>query len=331
MEMRFISTYIIPYEFWQESVHPISRFNHSTLNLLRRLVLEAPDYEAAILHGAVPVRRLCVDLVAAALVARRGTPVLLADATWEPGSRSLTRHVSLEPVDTVPSAGSTLVRRVISTLDTPRTHYGVFSTYERDRFPALWGVAPERVHFTPFCAKQPPKQVEVIPDSVFAGGNSLRDYRPLIAATPHIRGQVRIATNLAAGTLHIPSNLAFGSLEAEAYASTARTAAVVVVPLIADSVRSAGQQTYLDAMLQGQPVVVTDAPGVRDYIEDGRTGLIVPPGDDIAMAFAVNRLLDDPDLARRIGGAAHEVVARNYKVADYFERLLVVAGSLRTS
>lgn len=326
VSMRFISTYTTPYDFWREAVHPVSRRSHSSLSVIRKLVLEAPDYEVAILNGAAGARQLYSDVVAASLIARRGIPVLLAEAQWEAGSRSLSGRPSREPVDVAPETGAALIRCLIRMFDTRRTHYGVLSTYERDRFPRYWGIDPARVHFTPFCVTQPSTPVQSIDRHVFAGGNSLRDYRSLIAAAPHINGNVRVATYL--GTAYTTGNLTVGPMDGDAYAEAARTAAVMVVALMADTVRSAGQQTYLNAMMQGQPVVATDAPGVRDYIEDGRTGLIVPPGDDIAMARTVNSLLDDPSLAQRIGGAAQEAVKRTYKTSDYFERLLSAAASL---
>ena len=66
------------------------------------------------------------------------------------------------------------------------------------------------------------------------------------------------------------------------------------MPLQARDDRSSGQTTYINAMARAKAIVVTDAPGVRDYIQDSETGLIVAPGDPDAMAQAVGRLLGDP-------------------------------------
>lgn len=64
--------------------------------------------------------------------------------------------------------------------------------------------------------------------------------------------------------------------------------------------RSAGQASYLNAIALGKPVVVTDAPGVRDYVDHRRTGLIVPPGDPIALREAVNWTLAPETLAEAL-------------------------------
>jgi len=61
------------------------------------------------------------------------------------------------------------------------------------------------------------------------------------------------------------------------------------------------------AMTMGRAVVVTDVGDLSGAVEDGRTGLVVPPADPQALAEAIVRVLADPDLADRLGvaGRAH--------------------------
>ena len=59
-------------------------------------------------------------------------------------------------------------------------------------------------------------------------------------------------------------------------------------------------------MAHGRPVVATAVGGHLDLVEDGETGLLVPPGDIIALREALERLLGDPELRRRLGAAARE-------------------------
>ena len=54
-------------------------------------------------------------------------------------------------------------------------------------------------------------------------------------------------------------------------------------------------------MASGRPVVVTDNPGVSDYVEHGVTGLLVPPNDPQAFEGALRALLLDPDRSREMG------------------------------
>jgi len=61
-----------------------------------------------------------------------------------------------------------------------------------------------------------------------------------------------------------------------------------------------------EAMAYGRPVVATAVGGLVDAIEDGVTGLLVPPGDRVALRTAIERLLADKDLRRRLGDASRE-------------------------
>jgi glycosyltransferase involved in cell wall biosynthesis len=74
----------------------------------------------------------------------------------------------------------------------------------------------------------------------------------------------------------------------------------------------------LEAMAAGLPVVTTDAPGCRDLIAHGRTGLIVPVDDAAALAREVERVLSDADLSRRLGQAAAADATRNFMLDKTF-------------
>ncbi len=62
--------------------------------------------------------------------------------------------------------------------------------------------------------------------------------------------------------------------------------------------------TIAEAMLAGLPVVATDVGSVREAVEPGRTGWIVPPEDPAALAAAMVELVDDLDRARSYGETA---------------------------
>ncbi|MBI3780594.1 MAG: glycosyltransferase [candidate division NC10 bacterium] len=81
----------------------------------------------------------------------------------------------------------------------------------------------------------------------------------------------------------------------------------------------------LEAMACGKPVVSTDLPtGVRFVNPHGVTGLRVPPRDPDALADAVNRLLDDPQLRAHLGQAAQERVEREFTAEGMITRTLEV-------
>jgi len=61
-----------------------------------------------------------------------------------------------------------------------------------------------------------------------------------------------------------------------------------------------------EAMAHGRPVVASAVGGLLDAVEDGVTGLLVPPRDPAALREALERLLGDTELRRRLGAAARE-------------------------
>lgn len=65
-------------------------------------------------------------------------------------------------------------------------------------------------------------------------------------------------------------------------------------------------RALLEAAASGRPIITTDVPGCRYFVRDGIEGLIVPPDDSQALASALRRLIQDPELCRRMGAAARE-------------------------
>jgi glycosyltransferase involved in cell wall biosynthesis len=79
-------------------------------------------------------------------------------------------------------------------------------------------------------------------------------------------------------------------------------AAVVACP----SRREGFGVACLEAMSHGRPVVATGVGGLRDLVVDGETGILVPARDAAALRAALERLLADRELRRRLGAAGRE-------------------------
>ena len=88
-----------------------------------------------------------------------------------------------------------------------------------------------------------------------------------------------------------------------------------------DGDRDGLPNVLLEAQSQGLPCVATRVSAIPELIEDGVTGLLAPPGDPAALAAAIERLLRDPDLRRRLGAAGEDRVRRDYSVATGADRL----------
>jgi glycosyltransferase involved in cell wall biosynthesis len=79
-------------------------------------------------------------------------------------------------------------------------------------------------------------------------------------------------------------------------------------------VPSVGAETFgnvvTEAMVRGRPVVASRLGGIVDIIEDGVSGLLVPPGDEEGLASAMQRLIDDGGLRSTLGNGARDRVER---------------------
>ena len=78
------------------------------------------------------------------------------------------------------------------------------------------------------------------------------------------------------------------------------------------SYREGLPRSLIEAGACGLPLVAADVPGCRDVITNGRDGLLVPARDAAALANAISRLVDDADLASRLGLAARDKVLRSF-------------------
>ncbi len=83
----------------------------------------------------------------------------------------------------------------------------------------------------------------------------------------------------------------------------------------------------IEAMAAGLPVVATAVGGLLDLIDDGRTGVLVPPDDPPALASALRRVLDDPAAAAALGEAARRSALRRYS----FDRMVAAFEGLYLS
>jgi glycosyltransferase involved in cell wall biosynthesis len=84
----------------------------------------------------------------------------------------------------------------------------------------------------------------------------------------------------------------------------------------------------LEAMSAGMAIAAFDCPtGPRELLENGRSGLLVPEGDEAALSAALERLVADPALRARLGSHARER-ARAYAIDRVGERWVELLSGL---
>ena len=288
------------------------------------------DADAVVIVGALGFSARYLDLlggIALKALPRRLRPVLVVtEATWEPTSRSLARrHLGwLAPI---------AARLFIRALDGPHVVYCVLSEEERIRFPTLWRVADERVAVTAYHITRSERVLDGSSSDegyLFAGGDPLRDYDLLLDATKDLDVPVRIASRFY--TAPPRRGLEIGPVDPETFLTLEGNAKAIVVPMQTRTPRSAGQQTYLNALARGKPLIVTDAPGVRDYVVADRHALIVGPrADDLRSAI---EYVLDPGNALAVAEMAKEGqcwVRERFTFSRYKSRILqITAEAVRT-
>lgn len=83
-------------------------------------------------------------------------------------------------------------------------------------------------------------------------------------------------------------------------------------------------RVLIEAGATAVPVVTSDLPGCREAVVDGETGVLVPAGDPAALAAALERLVADGALRRRMGEAARRRVEAHFDRRDVVRRTLAL-------
>jgi glycosyltransferase involved in cell wall biosynthesis len=179
---------------------------------------------------------------------------------------------------------------------------------ETERF--LSGSDP--IVFTPARLTLPDKGVDYL---LTALGSIERPFRAVIAGTGPAEEWLRqkaIEEGLAE-RVHFT-----GWMSSEAIESLYERANVVVCPSVWDEPFGL---VGIESMSHGKPVVAFDVGGIPEWLADGESGLLIPRKDVHGMARAIERLLDDDELARGLGDHGRELVALRFPSDAHVKRL----------
>ncbi|MDO8962995.1 MAG: glycosyltransferase family 4 protein [Coriobacteriia bacterium] len=136
-------------------------------------------------------------------------------------------------------------------------------------------------------------------------------------------GSQREALEALASDLGVSGSVTFTGVLAPATPALAKLD-VVVVPS-----RSEGlPMVVLEAMALERPVVASAVGGIPEAVDDGVTGLLVPPDDPEALAAAITRLLDDPAMRASMGAAGAARVVDHFSLEDQMRQYLGLFRSL---
>lgn len=215
----------------------------------------------------------------------------------------------------------------------------VYATAQKQFIERRWKIPAERVVLTPFMVDSnffSPDQVES--DSkepmICAVGLERRDYPTLLKAVEGLPVKVIIAaaspwskrSDSTQGQV-IPANVEvrrFTQFELRQLYADSR---FLVMPL--ENVEfQAGITAILEAMAMERAVVCSRTPGQTDAVIDGETGLYVAPGDPLALRAALERLLNQPEEATRMGQSGRRVVLQQMSLERYAHGLSGIVREL---
>lgn len=176
-----------------------------------------------------------------------------------------------------------------------------------------------------------------IPGDAFVVG-TVANFRPrkgievLIEATRHLPADVPIHLLLVGAEMDHPalseaisrSPLADRIHRAGFRADACALIAACDCAVLPSTKREGLPKTVIEAMAYAVPPVVTDTGGSAELVEDGVSGLVVPPGNPEALALAISRLVRDPAGARSMGEKAQRRIDERFNIRETIVRTLAL-------
>jgi glycosyltransferase involved in cell wall biosynthesis len=158
------------------------------------------------------------------------------------------------------------------------------------------------------------KGVQHLLSALSEAGEALGDWECELAGDGPLRG----ALEEQARALGISARVRFhGALDFEAVSAAYRRASVCVAPsVIGPGGRQEGiPNVMIEALAYAKPAISTPISGIPELIQDGVSGLLVPPEDPAALAQALLRVRQDPDFARALGRAGRMAVEESFDLS----------------
>lgn len=179
------------------------------------------------------------------------------------------------------------------------------------------GIPKERFEFIYFHQQEIPVTFQENNTAPFITslGSAHRDFPTLFQAVEKLDLPTMIASSKRAlEGLRIPpqvkAQFAVSRLDCLRLAQEAR---ISIVPMLPNpKVTASGQVTIVEAMAMGRAVIVTDCNGAEDYIQHGKTGLLVKPKSVDDLVQAIDLLWNDSELRNRISKSAQRYAKENF-------------------
>jgi glycosyltransferase involved in cell wall biosynthesis len=155
-------------------------------------------------------------------------------------------------------------------------------------------------------------------------------FRQAVASRPELKllivgdGPLRPELERQAAELELRSHIGFTGCLADVHTVLCQSDMVIQPTLH----REALSLSLIEAAQHGLPAVASRLGGIPEVVAHDRTGLLVPPGDPVALAGAILTLADDPCLRARLGGAARSEYERRFRAEQMVAEIEALYASL---
>jgi len=213
-----------------------------------------------------------------------------------------------------------------------------FADAQRERLLEQTHAEPSRVHTCLLGVDErflTPKHSPPPNGHVLAVGRDLaRDYVTLAVAVAGLRRPVvLVASEKNLTAVELPPNV---EVRLDVSATELRAlydeASCVVIPTRSEDFRygadCSGQTVLLDSFAMARPIVISARSTLKGYADDELNSLVVPPERPESLRAAINRVLGDDDLARRLGAAGRAAVEERFTTRALSARLAPIIKSV---
>ena len=217
-----------------------------------------------------------------------------------------------------------LFRIILTALQAPYQHFIVFSEHEMELYAGKLNIPRSKIIYVPY-STGPVDNLQVSEgDYCFAGGYSNRDYGMLIQAFRNLDERLVICASKHNDLPpDLPGNVQIlYDLPLQGFIELIAGAKICILPLNANSGAS-GQSVTLKYMQFGKPIIVTRDPVIAGYLNQNNS-VLIEPGDSQGLVQAINTLINNKEMRRRLGGQASEDYFMNFQSSHFKEKILNV-------
>lgn len=339
---------------YASTAEPLPHVTLRTISKNRPLPLRLIKYFVVLLKEArhadlIYVQNAAASGLPAVLVGKLlRKPVVIkfvGDEAWERATLARKTTLRLEEFLLRPEGGMhvRLLMKLQGFVLRTATRVSTPSAYLRDAIVRTYGVHPERAVVNYNAAEEtevPPFEAVRVPHQIFTSARLVawKGVDGIIRALSLLRTRVPDARLVIAGDG--PEEPALKTLAqkmglGEAVTFLGRVSRTETWHLrkasevyVLNSTYEGLPHTVLTSFAAGIPTIATDIPGTNEAVYDGVSGLLVPPGDDQALATALERLLGDENLQRTLQAGGTKLLAEKFSWEAHIKSLRELFATL---